>query len=71
MNIAATFYLDIRNSVLIHGVEYDINDCIVYSFSSNPKEIKRAEIEYLEDGSAVFQAGRHQVPLNECLRMDC
>ena len=67
----AIAYYSGLNGVIIHGIEYDVNDRIICAAGAfgGDKSYHRVKIHNNASGAAFFVLVGHRVPLAECIRM--
>ena len=69
--VIATYYAGAFGlGIEIFGIEYGIDDYIIYRWtnSSTPKKT-RAKIRYTNKGKAYFISFGKRIPLDECIRV--
>ena len=69
--VIATYYAGLFGlGIEIFGIEYGIDDYIIYRWtdSSTPKKT-RSKIRYTKKGKAYFVSFGKRIPLDECMRV--
>ena len=71
LNNPATAYYSGLGGLMIHGIEYDINDylfCVSGAWIGK-KQYHKVKINYNSTGGAFVKIHGYIIPLNECIRM--
>lgn len=58
------------NGLLIHGIEYGIDDYIIYSCDLGKTSYHKSKIRYTVGGNAYFVFNGRRIPLNQCIRIN-
>ena len=67
--VIATYYAGAFGlGIEIFGIEYGIEDYIIYRWMNSSKKT-RAKIRYTNKGKAYFVSFGKRIPLDECIRV--